>query len=169
MSFDGTGDYLQGSAFTNPVYALGTGNFTIEMWVYTNANKAQILFDTGSTSGSTTSIQCALNSSGYPYTVLTDSIVQTSSIIVNLTTWTHLAWVRNNGTVTIYVNGVSGGSVANSTNISDTGLTIATPNSHRDGTATYHYNGYIDDLRVTKGYARYTSNFTAPTSAFPTY
>jgi hypothetical protein len=77
--------------------------------------------------------------------------------------------VRSSGTLVIYVNGVSGGSVANSTNISDTGLTIGTPNDWRDTSASYHYNGYIDDLRVTNGYARYTTTFTPPTSAFPTY
>jgi hypothetical protein len=77
--------------------------------------------------------------------------------------------VRSSGTLVIYVNGVSGGSVANSINISDTGLTIGTPNDYRDGSSTYHYNGYIDDLRVTKGVARYTSNFTPPTTAFPIY
>ena len=130
---------------------------------------AQILFDTGTTSGSTTCIQCALNSSGYPYVVLNNSPALTSSIVVSTGTWTHVAWVRSSGTLVIYVNGVSGGSVANSTNISDTGLTIGTPNDWRDTSASYHYNGYIDDLRVTKGYARYTTTFTPPTSAFPTY
>jgi hypothetical protein len=169
MSFDGTGDYMIGGAFSSTVRAIGSGNFTIEMWLYTNANKIQILFDTGTTSGSTTCIQCALNSSGYPYVVLNNSPALTSSIVVSTGTWTHVAWVRSSGTLVIYVNGVSGGSVSNSTNISDTGLTIGTPNDWRDTSASYHYNGYIDDLRVTNGYARYTSNFTPPTSAFPTY
>jgi hypothetical protein len=169
MSFDGTGDYMIGGAFSSISRAIGSGNFTIEMWLYTNANKTQILFDTGTTSGSTTCIQCALNSNGYPYVVLNNSPALTSSIVVSTGTWTHVAWVRSSGTLVIYVNGVSGGSVANSTNISDTGLTIGTPNDWRDTSASYHYNGYIDDLRVTNGYARYTTTFTPPTSAFPTY
>jgi hypothetical protein len=168
MSFDGTGDYMVGGAFSSNVRAIGSGDFTIEMWLYTNANKAQILIDTGTVGGSTTGIQCALNASGYPNTVLNNSIVLTSSIVVSTTTWTHVAWVRSSGTLVIYVNGVSGGSVSNSTNISDTGLTIGTPNDYRDSSSTYHYNGYIDDLRITRGYARYTANFTPPTEAFMT-
>jgi len=36
-----------------------------------------------------------------------------------------------------------------------------------DGTGTLYFNGYMDDIRITKGYARYTANFTAPTAALP--
>jgi Concanavalin A-like lectin/glucanases superfamily len=162
MYFDGTGDYLVAGAFSNPIHSIGSGDFTVEAWLYTNTNKAQIVLDTGTTSGSTTGLQVALNSSGQPYFVINNSVPLTSSIAVSTTTWTHVAWVRNNGTIAIYVNGVSGGTASNSTNISDTGLTIGTPNDYRDGSATYHFNGYIDDLRITRGYARYTSNFTPP-------
>jgi len=169
MSFDGTGDYMIGSAFSNPTRSFGTGNFTIEGWFYINANKVQIVYDLGTTGGSSTGFQVAFNASGYPYFLLQNSTVITSSIAVSVGTWAHVAWVRNNGTCVIYVNGTSGVSTANSANLSDTGLTIGTPNDYRDGSSTYHYNGYIDDLRITKGYARYTSNFTPPTSAFPTY
>jgi len=164
MSFDGTGDYIIGSQFSSPIHAIGSGDFTIEAWLYTNANKLQIILDTGTTSGSTTGIQCNLNSSGYPYIVLNNTVVLTSSIVVSLSTWTYVAWVRSSGTITIYVNGVSGGTASNSTNASDTGLTIGTPNDYRDSSSTYHFNGYIDDLRITKGYAR---TITTPTAAFP--
>jgi hypothetical protein len=169
MSFDGTGDYMIGSAFSNPTRSFGTGNFTIEGWFYINANKVQIVYDLGTTGGSGTGFQVAFNSSGYPYFLLQNSTVITSSIAVSVGTWAHVAWVRNNSTCVIYVNGTSGVSTANSANLSDTGLTIGTPNDYRDGSSTYHYNGYIDDFRITNSIARYTSNFTPPTSAFPTY
>ena len=167
MYFDGTGDYLVGGAFSSPIRAFNTGDFTIEGWFYTGANKTQIILDTGTTGGSGSGMQLALNSSGYPYFFIFNSTTITSSIIVSLGTWTHVAWVRNNGVADIYVNGVSGVSTANTSNLTDTGLTIGTPNDYRDTSSTFHYNGYIDDLRITRGYARYTANFTAPTAAFP--
>ena len=167
MYFDGTGDYLVGGAFSAPLRAFGTGDFTIEGWFYTGANKTQIILDTGTTGGSGSGMQVALNSSGYPYFYIFNSTSITSSIVVSLGTWTHVAWVRSNGVAAIYVNGVSGVSTANTSNITDTGLTIGTPNDYRDTSSTYHYDGYIDDFRVTKGYARYTANFTAPAAAFP--
>ena len=66
----------------------------------------------------------------------------------------------------VFVNGVQQGSTATvSTDITSTyGVSVGATN----GTPQYQLNGYIQDLRVTKGYARYTSNFTPPTAAFPT-
>ena len=167
MYFDGTGDYMNGAAFSNPLRAFGTGDFTIEGWFYTSSNKTQIILDTGTTSGSGSGMQIALNSSGYPYFYIFNSTTITSSIVVSLGTWTHVAWVRSNGVAAIYVNGVSGVSTANTSNITDTGLTIGTPNDYRDTSSTYHYDGYIDDLRITRGLARYVANFSVPTAAFP--
>jgi hypothetical protein len=164
MYFDGTGDYLVGGAFSSPIRAFGTGDFTIEGWFYTGANKTQIILDTGTTGGSGSGMQVALNSSGYPYFFIFNSTTITSSIIVSLGTWTHIAWVRRGGVAAIYVNGVSGVSTANTSNITDTGLTIGTPNDYRDTSSTFHYNGYIDDFRITTGVARYITNFTPPTS-----
>jgi hypothetical protein len=91
---------------------------------------------------------------------------QTASSSANLVAngWHHIAFVRLNGVCTIYVDGVAGSfSATDNTNITTTAGTI--------GLDTYSgariFNGYIDDLRITKGVARYTANFTPPTAAFP--
>ena len=74
----------------------------------------------------------------------------------------HLALVRNGSTLTLYVNGVS---EATST---QTAAVVGTANRWWIGTAGdsiagSYFNGYVDDLRVTNGIARYTANFTPPT------
>lgn len=70
-------------------------------------------------------------------------------------TFYHIAVVRSGSTITCYLNGTSVGSASNSTNLSDSKLTIGSAVSN-----TNLVTGYIDDLRITKGYARYTTSFT---------
>ena len=65
----------------------------------------------------------------------------------------------------MFINGTQIGST-----YTDTFDYVASPvriGDGNDGAGPYPYSGYIDDLRITKGYARYTSNFTPPTAAFP--
>ena len=77
----------------------------------------------------------------------------------------HVAVTRSGTTVRLFVNGVvEATATGNSTNFNES-LTLYI--GAETGNSLY-LNGYIDDLRITKGYARYTSNFTAPTSALLT-
>ena len=84
--------------------------------------------------------------------------------------WTYVSVVRNSGTVTLYVNGTS---VYNSTLSSTAVLYSGTYNyigAENYSSAGYRfYTGYIDDLRITNGIARYTTNFTPPATYLPNY
>jgi hypothetical protein len=163
----GTGSvYLNGSSYlirsNSDLYAFNTGDFTIEAWIYpTSTTGYRTIFTTRGTPAS--SIFFGLdNGSLYPV-LFTSAAVVTSSIAVTLNAWTHVALVRSSGTTTIYVNGVSGGSASNTTNYTQTACVIG----YEYSTSQYPWYGYIDDLRITKGYARYTTTFTPPTQAFP--
>ena len=98
------------------------------------------------------------------FTYTTSTITSTGTI--SGTTWAHIAVVRE-GTGTnqtkIYINGTNDGTATVSTDFNQTNSMYV----GADRTGGSALNGYIDDLRITKGYARYTANFTAPTSAFP--
>jgi hypothetical protein len=91
-------------------------------------------------------------------------VVNSSGSAYTVGSWVHVAVVRNGNTVTIYSNGtnVGSGSYTGSPAVTTDPLSIGGASN-----AAFSLNGYIDDLRITKGYARYTANFTPPTTAFP--
>jgi hypothetical protein len=160
LSFPTTGDYL--SSLVAPTSSFGTGNFTVEGWMYFNTVGSDMTLFTGATSGD---VSIRIVSSQIRIGILSvswDTASATQSFSTG--TWYHFAVVRNAGTITFYLNGTSIGSGANTNAYNVTNVaTIA----QTGGGA--HLDGYIDDLRITKGYARYTANFTPPTSAFPNY
>jgi hypothetical protein len=81
--------------------------------------------------------------------------------------WTHIAVSVAAGAVKLFINGVLQTSTVTTTLTTATSplgyLTIGQWNNQSN------YTGYIDDLRVTRGLARYTSTFTPPTTNLPTY
>lgn len=166
LAFDGTGDYLQ--LLDNPNLAFGSGNFTIEFWVYANslANNPAIIAKSVATGANTGwFVELASNTVYFGYGTAGGSFA-TFTVSLTTSTWTHIACTRVGGTLNCFVNGVSPGAVSGfSTGAIDNTnpLFIA----HGFGSSTYDYNGYIDDLRITKGVARYTTTFTPPTAAFP--
>jgi hypothetical protein len=160
MYFDGTGDGLFARSTVDN--AFGAGDFTVEFWINLAANLGSFvkIVEMG-TSGDCFTIETQSTTNVLTVTNLTSTVYLTSSTALTTGTWIHVAVTRASGTLRIFQNGTQTGSVANTVNFTNTGsVYIGQSNS---GQAM---NGYLDDLRITKGYARYTSNFTPPTAAF---
>jgi hypothetical protein len=160
IKFDGTGDWLL--IPDQPQQRIGTGNFTVEMWVYRNSSGTYGLAGKGT---GTTGWLVSLNSSNQVVFTYGSSTI-TSSGTVSATTWTHIAVVRE-GTSTnqtkIYISGTNDGTGTVSTDFNQTNSMYI----GADRTGGSAANAYVQDVRITN-YARYTANFTAPTAAFPT-
>jgi hypothetical protein len=168
MAFNGTTDYI-----VNPSNALvsawGSGDFTVEGWWYANNLNGGPPLWTNSTSHSDdgNSVYLYANGSVGYGKVGTNEIASTTGVFV-INVWNHVAVVRSGATVYLYVNGVSVASGAAATYVNQTAIAPITIGRQYQNSPTY-YNGYVDDFRVTKGYARYPSGttFTPPIEAFP--
>jgi hypothetical protein len=156
--FDGTGDSLTA---TSTDFAVGSGEFTIDAWLYKTASTDyETLFDTYSAAGSN-GFLCGLwtNSTISFYSENGIGWVAASgSTQVALNTWTHLAWVRSGNNLRMFVDGVQQTNVTfGADNLDSSSLIIG-------GRSTAQYiTGYMDEMRITKGTALWTSNFTPPT------
>lgn len=167
-------DYINSN--TDTAFNLGDGsNYTVELWIYVNSFEGQadaprvicfennsdsygLLIDPGSSNG---------NLVWNHFGTGAEDIIAPSAITLN--TWTHIALVKNGSKVSLYINGVETGFRSD---------TYAMPNPENGNVqitlggsiVNYEYQefyGYIDELRITKGVARYTSNFTPQTAPFP--
>jgi hypothetical protein len=167
ISFNATTSTYLSSKGPSVVAALDSGDFTIEFWVYFNTGTvaSRILLDyrPSSTEGVYPTIYVNASSQLIYYTSSSDRITGGT---LSAGSWIHIALCRANGNTKLFINGTQSGSTYTDTNnyLSATerpfvGMSSRTPN---DGLL----NGYIDDLRVTRGYARYTTNFAPPTAAF---
>jgi len=165
MYFDGTGDWLLSPAST--LYAFNTGDFTIEGWVYIGATPANAcLFDTRNGFGTGGFGVFITNGTGIAIYTSSGTTIFTATSCLTTSAWQHLAITRNGTNFRVFVNGTQiSSTVTNSANMSDGYLIIANALA---ADRNYPFTGYIQDFRITKGYARYTANFTAPTAAFPT-
>ena len=166
--FNRSTDFL--SVASNTALNMGSSNFTVECWVYWNG--------VNSTNG--TNIIAKGNNSSYgPFAIGLrpgDAILQGLSstsggdweIAINgnqglsANTWTHLAYVRNGSSFTLYKNGTSIGSATNSNALPDNANDVLIGKTNYPST---FFGGYMSSVRIVKGTAVYTGNFTPPTTA----
>lgn len=173
--FDGTGDYLE--VPDSPDWDYVNGDFTLDFWVNLHSKTGGDLnnwpgFISQNEAG-THSVRFAM----YPTDILYFYVVNNSTILwyfqtpfnATLDTWYHVAVVRSGSTPYIFIDGVSQSLTIN-TPLSETPMpALAAPlqiGGAVMGVDKYLVNGWMDEVRVSKGVARWTSNFTPPTTEY---
>jgi hypothetical protein len=167
MSFPATnGNYCIGPPNQQNLL-FGTGQFTIELWVYPTAftNTAAGIVGYG-LSGGYVDWNLELNTSGTLLYIDNDTGRVSASSNLSLNAWTHIAVVRTATAVTVYFNGTSVATYSTINNISGSSTSARLyVGTGAQVPASRQFIGYIDDLRITK-YARYVSNFSVPAAPF---
>jgi hypothetical protein len=155
--FDGTGDYLSIANSAN--FKFGTGDFTIEFWGNFSNQDGAI------TSGGTGSANIQIRIGAMELQFESISFSATASMAGLYNSWHHYAYARSSGVTKLFIDGTLANTVTESNNYQGSETTF---NIGWRASAYFYVNGYIDDLRITKGYARYTQNFTPPSQSFAT-
>lgn len=178
-----------GSALFAPIFA-PTGDYTIEAWAYpTTFSSAGTLIDIGGISSNnwqpqaismeaTTGQLVWYGSSASNGTDLSSAVgcaTPCSAYLkfgaVNLNAWNHFAVVRAGAQYFFYLNGTRTLVLDNAkAPYAATKQTVIGnyPDTTQTNVTAYNFKGAIDEVRLTKGVARYTgATYTVPTSAFP--
>lgn len=165
-----TGGVQVVSTPTSADFQMGSGDFTIECWVKISSFSGDQTVLIHQSSGAVTDIGFIIAVSGG---AINFQMGSGGSIYAPISTggivgqWQHVAAVRFGNTLTIYVDGVAGGTTATVTGLS---MNAASGGSLRIGNrldGLYQFIGSVDEVRITKGVARYTANFTPPDAPFP--
>lgn len=175
LFLEGTNSYVTTPSNINAEF--GTGDFTVEAWVYISTTPNGEAFISDQFTGGTNPVSFAFGFCGltpgtsgsniffgnYSGTSWSGIVATGQTVILN--TWTHLAAVRQSGTLTIYRNGTSIASGSFSASIGTAEMIYIGRRWDAAGTRSF-IHGYIDEVRITNQVARYTANFTPDSVAF---
>ena len=161
FSQTGWGNYFNGSSrlsvSSNVALTPGSGDFTIECWIYPTAAFSTFngIF-VGDTNGAMNFGKIS-GGIGLRISGVSDVISATAP---SINQWTHIAITRSGTDVRLFYNGIQQGStVTNSTNFAQSTVYLGD-----NGAGTAYWNGYLSNLRFVKSTALYTSNFTPSTT-----
>ena len=158
-SFNGTNAFLSTPASAD--FDFGTGDFTIEMFLYQTASTVSGIADLTSVRVNAATPLVFGSYQGKFYAWNGATILQYGAEKLNV--WTHIALTRSGTTISIWQDGALAGSDAFSGSLGSSAAKLTVGGSIDYG---QYLGGFIDELRMTKGVARYTAPFTPPTAAF---
>lgn len=162
----------------NGEFSFGTGDFTVEAWIYLTATPGSMGYPDaawvvgGGQNNSATGFDLCISNSGIRFSIDDFGSPQISEAThgMSTSTWYHVAWVRNGTTLAVYVDGVAKGTATVASTLSADSMTNGIAIGAAEVSSVSldgNFPGYIDDLRITKGVARYTGTFTPPQAAHP--
>ena len=164
IAFDGTGDYIA-IAEASGSFTFGAGDFTVEFWFYpSNLTGTTVIAEWRNVSGAQAGLLTLYRDSSNLYFFESSNRITGTSALTNAV-FQHIALCKGSNSTRLFVNGIQVGST-----YADTTSYLAPQSGsiYLGGLlATVSTAGYLDDLRITKGVARYTANFTPPTAPFP--
>ena len=160
--FDGS-SYVYASA-SGSEYTFGSGNFTVEAWYWptTLSSGTDAVVTTADTNDRQGIWMGVNNDKMYVLTGQGTTWLyaqSTTSLVLNQ--WNHLVAVRNGNTVYGYLNGTQVLSYSESRTLTNSNNAIRIGGR---SVSSQYSNGYVSDVRIIKGTAQYTSNFTPPTA-----
>jgi len=161
-SYYGSGSYFDsGNYLSTPNvsdFQFGTGDFTMESWVYPFSGSWSIIAAQGTTGDAGRTLFGVSNTGAINTQIGSQSLSSSTGIAIS-GQWNHCAWVRKNGVGTIYLNGIAVGINTVYTNsIQNTTLYVGSD----QGWSNTSSKMYLQDLRVYKGVAKYTGGFDVP-------
>lgn len=163
LALDGTVDYIETPDSVD--FTMGSGDFTVDMWFYRNGGNGTIRYLFGQANSTATD-----STRPYEIRLSTGNVLQaniydtsqkqiTGTTAITATGWHHAALVRTSSTVKLFLDGVKEG-----TDLTGVGTLVDSANKMAVGrlgeNSGLSWNGWIDEFRISKGIARWTSNFT---------
>ena len=174
--------YFNGSTDTISIpmttsFTLGSGNYTLECWIFLTSGSGSTYGQTvvGTSTGSGPGWGLVVNRTvagqGFIWAINNVIVLSYTAAYLNAGQWYHIAIVRNgtgtNNTVG-YLNGVVVVQTTDNTNDTYTAIPLWVGSQNNNG-AAQNFPGYISNLRLVKGAAVYTANFTPPTQPLTVY